>query len=383
MSLEIVRRHSVQSVSRPSSRSWMLASLLVVGAAWSCSVGAPADAPDPASADQTSSEGASADGQPRSPLWRVQSWAVQLQGLEKRGAVRRLVSAPVDMVVIDAVRSVRGMEAFPINTVVRGVRSSRGRSEGARKLCLAYLNVGQAESYRTYWGDDWVAPTELSLGSPPFLVTVDPDGWRGDYPVAFWDPAWQEVLWGSPEAALDRILADGFDGVYLDWVAGYAEPAVVEAARLADVDPAAAMVDLLAELRRYARRHNPDFLMIAQNGVGLFAEQPRFARVIDGFAHEDLSFHGDAQAKWNQAHAGDKPAPTSGPWSTAQLGAALRSVRELGVPVFTLDYAAEPLNIVAAERTSRALGLVPFVTRTPLDRLPSRQGGQPATPTGQ
>ena len=52
-------------------------------------------------------------------------------------------------------------------------------------------------------------------------------------------------------------IRDGFDGVFLDWILGFAEPAVVAAARRAGVDPADAMVALVRELGLYARRRRP------------------------------------------------------------------------------------------------------------------------------
>jgi cysteinyl-tRNA synthetase len=299
----------------------------------------------------------------------VQRWAIQLQGIEDALAIERLVAAPLDMVVIEPLRSVRGREAEPVRDRVARIRSSRGAAQ-PHKLCIAYLNIGQAEDYRTYWHDDWQAPTAAGPGSPAFLLATDPDGWVGNYPVAFWKPEWQAALFGSPDALLDQIVADGFDGAYLDWVLGYSFPDVVEAARRDGVDPAAAMVELIGRLRAYARLRNPGFVLIAQNGARLPEVQPRFFEVIDGFAHEDLSFRGEAAAGWDDRGSGDVPAAPAGDWSTAELGRRLAVFVQRGVPVFTIDYARRPENIARAEVTSRGLGLVPFVSRTPLDRLP-------------
>lgn len=300
--------------------------------------------------------------EPGNPLRRVSSWAIQLQGLEREGAVERLERAAVDLVVIDPTRTVRGQESFPTREVVARLRRD--------KLCLAYLNVGQAEAYRTYWRNHWRAPTAARAGEPAYLVTVDPDGWEGNYPVAYWDLRWKGVLWGSPDAPLDQALADGFDGVFLDWILGFAEPAVVDAARRAGVDPADAMVDLVRDLRLYAQRRRPGFLVLALNGASLVERRPAFAAVVDGIGQENLSFRGRAGAKWEDADAGDHAIPVSGDWSTAALTRRLRLCRERGLPVFTLDYAADPGNAGRARARSAAFGFVPFVSRTPLDRLP-------------
>ena len=282
----------------------------------------------------------------------VSRWAVQLQGVTDPLAMHRLEAAPVDLVVVDAVRSERGQSGFAIDQFVRKVQQSR---EG--KLCIAYLNIGQAEDYRAYWRADWKAPTATEPGSPSFLVTVDPDGWAGNYPVAFWDGRWRQVLFGHEEALLDQILEDGFDGIYMDWVLGYGEPSVAKAARDAGVDPAHAMVELIASLRAYARARNPKFLLIAQNGVDLVEKQPRLLDVIDGVAQEDLSFAGSSAAAWDDATSGDVAAPPTGPWSTRELGERLSACLRRGVPVFTLDYACSQGNVSPGRRAQPASGV--------------------------
>jgi cysteinyl-tRNA synthetase len=308
--------------------------------------------------------------EPANPLQQVTSWSIQLQGIEATDSVDALVASQVDMLVLEPTRLVRGEEWFPTGGLVQRVRQSPGVTRG-RKLCIAYLNVGQAEDYRPYWQPSWRPPTATTAGEPAFLVTVDPDGWAGNYPVAFWDPRWREILWGRPESLLDAILADGFDGVYLDWILAYQEPAVVAAARRAGVEPDRAMADQVRELRAYARRTRPAFVVIAQNGVDLGEAVPEYYRSIDGIAHEDLSFRGSAAAKWDDPASGDVAIPATGGWSTAQIAAGLRRFRERGLPVFTLDYALDPTNIQLASERSRQFGFVPCVTRTPLDRLPA------------
>ncbi|MEM7200299.1 MAG: endo alpha-1,4 polygalactosaminidase [Planctomycetota bacterium] len=302
---------------------------------------------------------------PKTPrLNAVRAWAALLQNVEGAAQADELAAAQVDLLVLEPTRSVRGRDAAAMLPIVGRVRRSAGVTV-SRKICLAYFNVGQAEDYRSYWSAEWRAPQASQPGAPSFLLSVDPDGWEGNYAVAFWDPRWRATLWGHPDAPLDQLLADGFDGVYLDWVLAYAEPSVVAAARRDGVDPAAAMVELLADLRHYAHEQRPDFLMIQQNAIDLIEREPGVLDVIDGLAHEDLSFSGRAGAAWGQPGAGDVAAPDEGPWSTASLGERLAALAHRGVPVFTMDYAADPQNAVVAERASRALGLVPFVSRAP------------------
>jgi len=293
-----------------------------------------------------------------SSLGAVQSWAIQLQGLAKSSSLDRLERSDYDLLVLDRVHSLRGRESYDTAGVLRRLRSTR--------LCLAYVNVGQAESYRRYWGKDWRGPTADAPGSPVFLVTVDPEGWAGDYPVAYWDPAWRALLL----AQVDDVVARGFDGMYCDWVLGYQEPAIVAAAKKASVNPARAMANLLRDLKNRARKKNPRFLLVMQNGGELFALYPELAESVDGYAQEPLSFAGKAGASWDDPRGADIPLPAKGDWSTATMLSNLRSIRARGVSTFTIDYCANPANARTARARARSVGAKPFVTRVILDRLP-------------
>jgi len=102
------------------------------------------------------------------------------------------------------------------------VRTLQRKPSGARRLVLAYLSVGEAESYRPYWQSGWdrLGDGVPDRGAPPWLERVNPQ-WTGNYKVRYWDPRWQAILYGAPGAYLDGILARGFDGAYLDLVDAY------------------------------------------------------------------------------------------------------------------------------------------------------------------
>jgi len=296
------------------------------------------------------------------PLEDVESWAIQLQGYDEEGALDRLAFSPVDLVVIDPIDTQRGRETFDTGRLVSRLKRS--------KLVLAYLNVGQAEDYRTYWRPHWRAPTATEPGKPTYLLTVDPDGWPGNYPVEYWDPRWQAVLWGADSAQLDRAIRAGFDGVYLDWILGHEDAAVAKAARAARIDPHLAMAELVRDLRAYARSKNPEFLIIAQNAASLGERVPDFIDWVDGVAQESVSFGGESNVGWDDPRAGDIPTPRVGDWSTETLLRQLRPFVFAGKPVFTIDYCLDPDNADVARTYSRSRGGIPFVTRSPLDRLP-------------
>jgi cysteinyl-tRNA synthetase, unknown class len=87
----------------------------------------------------------------------------------------------------------------------------RTKPGGSARLVVCYMSIGEAEDYRWYWQPSW------SFSAPRWLDGENPD-WAGNYKVHYWDPAWQAIIFGSPDAYLDRIIAAGFDGVYLDIV---------------------------------------------------------------------------------------------------------------------------------------------------------------------
>lgn len=94
------------------------------------------------------------------------------------------------------------------------VQSLRTKAGGAGRLVIAYMSIGEAESYRPYWKPVWaVAP-------PAWLLGVNPD-WPGNYRVEYWDPEWQALILDGTDGYLGRILEAGFDGVYLDIIDAY------------------------------------------------------------------------------------------------------------------------------------------------------------------
>ncbi|NOZ03482.1 MAG: hypothetical protein GXO92_02615 [FCB group bacterium] len=91
------------------------------------------------------------------------------------------------------------------------VLSLKTKKNGGKRLVIAYMSIGEAEDYRYYWQADW------STAPPSWLGEENPD-WPGNYKVHYWNSQWQALIYGDSTAYLDRIIAAGFDGVYLDIV---------------------------------------------------------------------------------------------------------------------------------------------------------------------
>ena len=88
------------------------------------------------------------------------------------------------------------------------------KHDGGTRLVMAYMSIGEAEDYRYYWNDSW------KTGNPIWLDRENPD-WAGNYKVRYWEEDWQDIILTGSSSYLGRILAAGFDGVYLDIIDGF------------------------------------------------------------------------------------------------------------------------------------------------------------------
>lgn len=94
------------------------------------------------------------------------------------------------------------------------VQKLQYKKNGARRLVIAYMSVGEAEVYRHYWQADW-------NDNPPSWLDEPNEDWQDNYRVKYWRSEWKHLLYGNPNAYLDQILSSGFDGAFLDVVDVY------------------------------------------------------------------------------------------------------------------------------------------------------------------
>lgn len=112
-----------------------------------------------------------------------------------------------DLVVVDIFhgRKVLGKQA---------VETLKYKKLGARRLVFALMDIGSAASYRYYWKDDWQEGNPSWLGAP-FPRNLD------RHFVKYWDPGWQEIIYGNTNSYIYGIIAQGFDGVIIEGVKNY------------------------------------------------------------------------------------------------------------------------------------------------------------------
>jgi cysteinyl-tRNA synthetase len=94
------------------------------------------------------------------------------------------------------------------------VQSFKTKANGAQRLAIAYINIGAAESYRYYWQSDW------KKGNPNWLKKKY-NGYDDEIWVEFWDQDWKDIIYGTDDSYVKKIIDAGFDGVYLDNIEAY------------------------------------------------------------------------------------------------------------------------------------------------------------------
>ncbi len=277
-----------------------------------------------------------------SRLPAVASWGYVLQGHDERPLdVDALAASKAGLLVVEPSVGDRPMSAEEV-TRLRGA---------AGRPVLAYLSIGEAESYRAYWRAEW----SRKAGRPAFLGPENPD-WKGNFKVRYWLPEWQAII----QARLAELVAAGFDGVYLDIIDAYEfwGPGGPKSERKTAAEDMVAFVLALGET---ARKTRPTFAVVPQNGAGLLDAVPAaraaaYLDAVDAIGAEDSFFYGDADE--------------DNPWAPQKdTLAALDRFHEAGRPVLAVDYVTRPAAAKRFVEAARARGFVPYVGRRALDRL--------------
>src|ERR1041385_7969696 len=252
------------------------------------------------------------------------AYVLQADALAKSrdAAVAKLGACGRDWIVLDAAFS--GDERWT-SADLAAIRAGR-----AGRKVIAYLSIGEAENYREYWRREWDANRDgkPDAGAPVFLLEENPE-WKGNYRVKYWRADWQEVIL----AEVERIIAAGFDGLYLDIVDGF-ETFERDGKNFIDdrLNPETKqtyrrdMVDWVKAIAARARKKNPAALIIPQNGTQLLAHAD-FLGVVDAVGVEDLFTNGD------------KLQPAG---ETKNILGFLAPVAAAHKPVLDIEYAKKP-----------------------------------------
>lgn len=312
------------------------------------------------------------------PLAQVRYWGYQIQSIEEAGAVERLERSHYDMLVLEPTRTDWSSDNkyFDTKGMVTRLKASPATDGVHRKLVLAYVDIGEAEDWRWYWtwSTEWEPGEPRPADWPSFIVTHDPDGWSGNYPVAYWDARWKDiVIWGRRRgtapvrnytSVIDEVIKDGFDGIYLDWVEAFENEDVMQEAERQGRNAAGEMITFIDQMRRYGEKRVKGFLVIQQNAASLCEGHPELFSKIHALAQEAIWYDGDADTDWSDPDGYDRRNPK---FLTNQYLGYLAQYLEASLPVFDCEYAVE--RAADAYKKSHERGFVPYCSRRALSRL--------------
>jgi len=299
----------------------------------------------------------------------VRHWGYQLQDAQPEA----VAAAPHDLMVIDFAADGHGRAAWTPEQVRQMQQRLAARG---RRVLLAYLCVGEASEFRDYWRADWTdsgrADAPLTDAAPAWLGPVNPD-WPESRKVRYWDPDWQPLIFNEQGTGwLDRIIDQGFDGIYIDIIDGYYfwGEAIDDADRLPGdprdgQDAARRMIQLVAQMAAHARERNSAFLLVPQNGEFILNDadyagdrepDPRaraaYLDAINAVAFEDLYCPGAAAE--NNALAPDAEA----------IERVQTDFLRAGKPVLVVDYVGKPGLLRRFVARARGDGFVPYAAPT-------------------
>ncbi|NOQ27281.1 MAG: hypothetical protein GQ564_18120 [Bacteroidales bacterium] len=120
----------------------------------------------------------------------------------KQDYINAISNTSYDIIIIDCFYN---GELLTTNDVAQ----LKAKQNSIPRLVISYMSIGEAEDYRYYWQTGW------DSSKPNWIEAENPD-WEGNYKVKYWETDWRNIIYGSVDSYLDKIMTVGFDGVYMD-----------------------------------------------------------------------------------------------------------------------------------------------------------------------
>lgn len=206
---------------------------------------------------------------------------------------------------------------------------------------IAYVSVGEAEDYRSYWP---------AIKGSKWILEENKD-WGGNYTVDPRSPEWTKVL---TEIVIPDLVKKGFQGIMMDTLD------TVDV--LSDQDPdhakeyEQAMIDLVAAIHHAF----PDLFLISNNG---FTILDQIAPYLSGMVVEDIYWMADFD------NGGYRTVPAA--WTEAKIATLLPLMDAYYLPTFDIEY-LDPDNKKEIKKTKKRvkrLGFKPYFAEKDLDRF--------------
>lgn len=267
------------------------------------------------------------------PNWdAVNSWGIQYHGFTSN--------------------SLTAIDGLDLNVVVLGRFDSVGKEWTSpditklaqKKWVFSYVAVGQAQTIEWYWQSGW------GVGNPSWLISTSEYG--GTYNVAYWEAAWQSVVFDS----IDRIIADGFDGAFLDQSDPFWNNSFPKGST-----PISTFVqrskDLVCNIYNHAQAKKPGFKIFVNGGANQYDTfGSSYSNCLDATAGEHLWYLGTG-----------RPDSSGYPAYTIPV---LQRLAQSGKKVFTFDYTSNSSEISTVLTTSKSKGFIPTVTDAGISTTP-------------
>jgi cysteinyl-tRNA synthetase, unknown class len=194
-----------------------------------------------------------------------------------------IAAAPVDVKVVEATSD--GANTMFSASQVNTMRASRG-------VVVGYFSIGEAENYRDYF----------NTLSPGMTGPVNPD-WPGNFQVAYWTTEWRTICFDY----CDRMIAHGFDGMYMDVVDEYNLAwAKTNVPGGGITNSGNAMIALIQSIRDHAHAQNPAFKIWVNGAEEMLypnpdhAVGPGYFNSFDGMYKEEVFYsNGNLQSFGN------------------------------------------------------------------------------------
>jgi cysteinyl-tRNA synthetase len=172
---------------------------------------------------------------------KVQSFVYLIAGVASDSSVISAIgNSPQDLIVLGEAAGLP-----PLNRAIADPNNN--------KLIFGYVDIAETTSLNN--------PGLFSSGSPPSWFGNQNPGYPGLYTVQYWNPNWEPVVF----ATIDQVIAQGYDGIFLDVLNGDDEwsqgnftgnPVYPDATK--------AMATLIADIHNYVATKNigrPFYLM--------------------------------------------------------------------------------------------------------------------------
>ena len=269
----------------------------------------------------------------------VNSWFYQLQNIK----VDAVAKIKADIKVIDYSRDGSHEGRFSLSEVdtMRGYPPGwvfGSKASHSIPLVLAYMSIGEAETYRWYWDKAWDF-------KKPYWMDKENPNWGSNYKVRYWDQEWQGLI----IQYLDRIIDAGFDGVYLDIIDAfeYWETLGVENAE-------EQMVKFVRKISAHASHRRPNFWVVPQNGERLLKNR-EYVSAINAIAKEDLLFGSESDGQPNSLY------------EIKEAHSLLAYAKAHALPVLLVEYVNTKGQIKQVMNVAQIEGYVPLIARRLLD----------------